>query len=66
MVQQDDETVNKFIAKIWKQAKNCNFTDPDTDISLEEKTTGRRRSHIKEGARGSLSKLRKWEHMAVL
>ena len=32
MAQQEGETVDQFIAKLRKQAQNCNFTDPDVDI----------------------------------
>ena len=29
---QDGETVDQFIARLRKQAQNCNFNDPDVDI----------------------------------
>ena len=32
MTQQDGETVDQFIARLEKQAQNCNFNDPDVDI----------------------------------
>ena len=32
MTQQDGETVDQFIARLRKQAQNCNFNDPDFDI----------------------------------
>ena len=32
MAQQDGETVGQFIARLRKQAQNCNFTTPDIDI----------------------------------
>ena len=32
MAQQDRETVGQFIARLRKQAQNCNFTAPDIDI----------------------------------
>ena len=32
MTQQDGETVDQFIARLRKQAQNCNFNDPDVDI----------------------------------
>ena len=33
MTQQDGETVDQFIARLRKQAQNCNFNDPDVDIT---------------------------------
>ena len=32
MTQQDGETVDQFIARLRKQAQNCNFHDPNVDI----------------------------------
>ena len=32
MTQQDGETVDQFIARLRKQAQNCNFNDPGVDI----------------------------------
>lgn len=32
MAQEEGETVDKFIAKLRKQAQNCNFANPDIDI----------------------------------
>ena len=32
MAQQDGETVGQFMARLRKQAQNCNFTTPDIDI----------------------------------
>ena len=32
MAQKDGETVGQFIARLRKQAQNCNFTAPDIDI----------------------------------
>ena len=32
MTQQEGETVDQFIARLRKQAQNCNFNDPDVDI----------------------------------
>ena len=32
MAQQDGKTVGQFIARLRKQAQNCNFTAPDIDI----------------------------------
>ena len=32
ITQQDGETVDQFIARLRKQAQNCNFNDPDVDI----------------------------------
>ena len=32
MAQQERETVSQFIARLRKQAQNCNFVNPDVDI----------------------------------
>ena len=32
MTAQDEETVDQFIARLRKQAQNCNFNNPDVDI----------------------------------
>ena len=32
MAQQERETVSQFIARLRKQAQNCNFANPDIDI----------------------------------
>jgi len=52
MAQQEGETVSQFIARLRKQAQNCNFVNPDVDIRDQEKIAGKGASYSSESTRG--------------